>query len=72
MVYMCQLTKAVHLLEDFIAQDPASNLCESIVQNLTCLYDVQSSAGAEKKAHLMKLVAQYGSDSFDHTVLKRN
>lgn len=72
LVYMCRLTKAIHLLEDTIARDPANNLSEVIVQNLSCLYDLQSNSGGEKKANLMKLVAQYGSDSFDHSQLKRN
>lgn len=72
LVYMCKLTQAIHLLEDIIGNDPVSNLSEVIVQNLICLYELHSNSGAEKKTFLMKLVAQYGSDSFDHTQLKRN
>ena len=71
LVYECQLTKAIHLLEDFIASDPSQHLTEIIVHTLTNLYDLHSIAGAEKKARLIQLVAEYGSDSFDHSMIKK-
>merc|ERR1712110_1062897 len=58
LVYECQLTKAIHLLEDFIAVDPSRHLTEIIVHTLSNLYDLHSISGAKKKAHLIQLVAE--------------
>lgn len=73
-LYLCQLPKAIQLLEESIASNPIIYLQEIIVLNLTILYDIQLDPDSAniKKANLMKLVAQYASDSFDHSLFKKN
>ncbi len=66
----CDLSRAVSSLEDLIRKDPEKNLNETFVFNLCTLYDLKSDNSQEKKKQIMALVAKFGSDSFDFSVLK--
>jgi len=72
LLYTCELGKAITVLEELIKKDPEKNLNETVVFNLCTLYDLKSDSSTEKKRNLMNLVAKFGSDSFDLSVLKLN
>ncbi len=70
LLYKCEMTEATNILEEIIKRDPERNLHETIVFNLCTLYDLASDNSTEKKKSIMNLVAKFGSDSFDFSVLK--
>jgi lipoprotein NlpI len=70
LLYKCDMTGATNMLEEIIRRDPERNLNETIVFNLCTLYDLKSDNSTEKKKSIMNLVAKFGSDSFDFSVLK--
>ncbi len=72
LLYKCELSRAIAVLEELIRKDPERNLHETVVFNLCTLYDLKSDTSTDKKRGIMNLVAKFGSDSFDLTVLKLN
>jgi tetratricopeptide (TPR) repeat protein len=72
LLYSCELTHAITLLENLIKQNPELNLREPIVFNLCTLYDLKSENSQEKKKYILNLVTKFASDSFDFSVLKLN
>jgi len=70
LLYTCDLTQAISLLEDLIHQDPERNLNETVVFNLCTLYDLKSDSSIEKKKALMTLIGKHGSETFDMSNLK--
>jgi lipoprotein NlpI len=72
LLYTCDLTGAINLLEELIRKDPEHNLNETVVFNLCTLFDLKSDNSAEKKKGIMNLVGKFASDSFDFSVFKLN
>jgi tetratricopeptide (TPR) repeat protein len=70
LLYTCDLSRAVSTLEDVIRRNPELNLNETLVFNLSTLYDLQSDNSQEKKKVIMSLASKFASDSFDFSVLK--
>lgn len=63
-LYMCELTKAIETLEDFIRQDPSKTLEETLVYNLCTLYDLESTESNEKKMVISSLAHRFRGDDF--------
>ena len=50
--------------------NPQRNLHETVVFNLSTLYDLHSEGSAAKKRALGDLVERYGGETFAHSMLK--
>jgi tetratricopeptide (TPR) repeat protein len=68
-LYTNNIIEAVTALEDYIVQDPCSNLDETLVANLCTLYELSSTRPKVKKTVIQQIVDKYGPDDFDKTVI---
>ncbi|KAF5889574.1 trafficking protein particle complex subunit 12 [Clarias magur] len=57
-------------LESLVQQDPALYLHESVLFNLTTMYELESSRSTQKKQALLEAVAGREGDSFNTQCLK--
>ncbi|KAG2374966.1 hypothetical protein C9374_010340 [Naegleria lovaniensis] len=69
-LYMCELTKAIETLEEFIRQDPSRTLEETLVHNLCILYDLESTESNEKKMVISSLAHRFRGDDFVNWMIK--
>ncbi|XP_013926131.1 PREDICTED: trafficking protein particle complex subunit 12-like [Thamnophis sirtalis] len=69
-LYLGRLKDSLHQLEGMVQQDPKHYLHESVLFNLTTMYELESSRSMQKKQALLEAVAVKEGDSFNTQCLK--
>ncbi|KAM7376473.1 hypothetical protein PAMP_006204 [Pampus punctatissimus] len=70
LLYLGRLKESLGQLEGLVQQDPAHYLHESVLFNLTTMYELESSRSTQKKQVLLESVACREGDSFNTQCLK--
>lgn len=70
LLYLGKLKDSLQQLEAMVQQDPGQPLHESVLFNLTTMYELESSRSAQKKQSLLEAVAVKEGDSFNTQCLK--
>uniref|UniRef100_A0A8C8WE72 Trafficking protein particle complex subunit 12 n=1 Tax=Panthera leo TaxID=9689 RepID=A0A8C8WE72_PANLE len=70
LLYLGRLKDSLRQLEAMVQQDPTHYLHESVLFNLTTMYELESSRSAQKKQALLEAVASKEGDSFNTQCLK--
>uniref|UniRef100_A0A4W5P4K0 Trafficking protein particle complex subunit 12 n=1 Tax=Hucho hucho TaxID=62062 RepID=A0A4W5P4K0_9TELE len=70
LLYLGRLKESLRQLEGLVQQDPALYLHESVLFNLTTMYELESSRSTQKKQALLESVACREGDSFNTQCLK--
>ncbi|KAI5618831.1 trafficking protein particle complex subunit 12 isoform X1 [Silurus asotus] len=70
LLYLGRLKESLGQLESLVQQDPAFYLHESVLFNLTTMYELESSRSTQKKQALLEAVARREGDSFNTQCLK--
>lgn len=70
LLYLGRLKESLGQLESLVQQDPAFYLHESVLFNLTTMYELESSRSTQKKQALLEAVAGREGDSFNAQCLK--
>ncbi|KAK3537738.1 hypothetical protein QTP70_017874, partial [Hemibagrus guttatus] len=70
LLYLGRLKESLSQLESLVQQDPALYLHESVLFNLTTMYELESSRSTQKKQALLEAVAGREGDSFNTQCLK--
>uniref|UniRef100_A0A3B4F3J7 Trafficking protein particle complex subunit 12 n=1 Tax=Pundamilia nyererei TaxID=303518 RepID=A0A3B4F3J7_9CICH len=70
LLYLGRLKESLGQLEGLVQQDPAQYLHESVLFNLTTMYELESSRSTQKKQALLEAVACREGDSFNTQCLK--
>ncbi|XP_068457695.1 trafficking protein particle complex subunit 12 [Clinocottus analis] len=70
LLYLGRLKESLGQLEGLVQQDPALYLHESVLFNLTTMYELESSRSTQKKQTLLEAVAGREGDSFNAQCLK--
>nr|XP_046269919.1 trafficking protein particle complex subunit 12 isoform X2 [Scatophagus argus]XP_046269920.1 trafficking protein particle complex subunit 12 isoform X2 [Scatophagus argus]XP_046269922.1 trafficking protein particle complex subunit 12 isoform X2 [Scatophagus argus]XP_046269923.1 trafficking protein particle complex subunit 12 isoform X2 [Scatophagus argus] len=70
LLYLGRLKESLGQLEGLVQQDPALYLHESVLFNLTTMYELESSRSNQKKQALLEAVACREGDSFNTQCLK--
>uniref|UniRef100_A0A1A8J0A1 Trafficking protein particle complex subunit 12 n=1 Tax=Nothobranchius kuhntae TaxID=321403 RepID=A0A1A8J0A1_NOTKU len=70
LLYLGRLKESLGQLEGLVQQDPALYLHESVLFNLTTMYELESSRSTQKKQALLEAVACWEGDSFNTQCLK--
>ncbi|XP_066531061.1 trafficking protein particle complex subunit 12 [Hoplias malabaricus] len=70
LLYLGRLKESLGQLESLVQQDPALYLHESVLFNLTTMYELESSRSTQKKQSLLEAVACREGDSFNTQCLK--
>ncbi|XP_012674966.2 trafficking protein particle complex subunit 12 [Clupea harengus] len=70
LLYLGRLKESLRQLESMVQQDPALYLHESVLFNLTTMYELESSRSTQKKQALLEAVACREGDSFNTQCLK--
>lgn len=70
LLYLGRLKESLGQLEGLVQQDPALYLHESVLFNLTTMYELESSSSTQKKRALLEAVACREGDSFNTQCLK--
>ncbi|XP_056282368.1 trafficking protein particle complex subunit 12 isoform X2 [Pseudoliparis swirei] len=70
LLYLGRLKESLGQLEGLVQQDPALYLHESVLFNLTTMYELESSRSTQKKQALLEAVACHEGDSFNTQCLK--
>ncbi|KAG7248872.1 hypothetical protein CRUP_012012, partial [Coryphaenoides rupestris] len=70
LLYLGRLKESLGQLEGLVQQDPAQYLHESVLFNLTTMYELESSRSNQKKQALLEAVACREGDSFNTLCLK--
>ncbi|XP_024914068.1 LOW QUALITY PROTEIN: trafficking protein particle complex subunit 12 [Cynoglossus semilaevis] len=70
LLYLGHLKESLGQLEGLVKQDPALYLHESVLFNLTSMYELESSRSTQKKQALLEAVACREGDSFNTQCLK--
>lgn len=70
LLYLGRLKESLGQLESLVQQDPALYLHESVLFNLTTMYELESSRSTQKKQALLEAVAGREGDSFNAQCLK--
>ncbi|XP_077587766.1 trafficking protein particle complex subunit 12 [Stigmatopora nigra] len=70
LLYLGRLKESLSKLEGLVQQDPALYLHESVLFNLTTMYELESSRSTQKKQALLEAVACREGDSFNTQCLK--
>ncbi|XP_034287916.1 trafficking protein particle complex subunit 12 [Pantherophis guttatus] len=70
LLYLGKLKDSLHQLEGMVQQDPKHYLHESVLFNLTTMYELESSRSMQKKQALLEAVAVKEGDSFNTQCLK--
>ncbi|XP_006626461.1 trafficking protein particle complex subunit 12 [Lepisosteus oculatus] len=70
LLYLGKLKDSLKQLEGLVQQDPAHYLHESVLFNLTTMYELESSRSMQKKQALLESVACREGDSFNTQCLK--
>ncbi|XP_022369262.1 trafficking protein particle complex subunit 12 [Enhydra lutris kenyoni] len=70
LLYLGKLKDSLRQLEAMVQQDPKHYLHESVLFNLTTMYELESSRSTQKKQALLEAVAGKEGDSFNTQCLK--
>ncbi|XP_028995639.1 trafficking protein particle complex subunit 12 isoform X2 [Betta splendens] len=70
LLYLGHLKESLGQLEGLVQKDPALYLHESVLFNLTTMYELESSRSTQKKQALLEAVACWEGDSFNTQCLK--
>lgn len=70
LLYLGRLKESLGQLEGLVQQDPTQYLHESVLFNLTTMYELESSRSTQKKQALLEAVACREGDSFNTQCLK--
>lgn len=70
LLYLGRLKESLGQLEGLVQQDPALYLHESVLFNLTTMYELESSRSTQKKQALLESVSCREGDSFNTQCLK--
>ncbi|XP_028652746.2 trafficking protein particle complex subunit 12 isoform X1 [Erpetoichthys calabaricus] len=70
LLYLGKLKESLKQLESLVQQDPSHYLHESVLFNLTTMYELESSRSMQKKQALLESVACREGDSFNIQCLK--
>uniref|UniRef100_A0A8C2YJM1 Trafficking protein particle complex subunit 12 n=2 Tax=Chinchilla lanigera TaxID=34839 RepID=A0A8C2YJM1_CHILA len=70
LLYLGKLKDSLRQLEAMVRQDPRQYLHESVLFNLTTMYELESSRSMQKKQSLLEAVASKEGDSFNTQCLK--
>ncbi|XP_010627402.1 trafficking protein particle complex subunit 12 isoform X2 [Fukomys damarensis] len=70
LLYLGRLKDSLRQLEAMVRQDPRHYLHESVLFNLTTMYELESSRSVQKKQSLLEAVASKEGDSFNTQCLK--
>ncbi|XP_072354787.1 trafficking protein particle complex subunit 12 isoform X2 [Scyliorhinus torazame] len=70
LLYLGKLKDSLRQLEGLVQQDPKHYLHESVLFNLTTMYELESSRSMQKKQSLLESVACREGDSFNIQCLK--
>ncbi|NXC39178.1 TPC12 protein, partial [Penelope pileata] len=70
LLYLGRLKDSLRQLEGMVQQDPKHYLHESVLFNLTTMYELESSRSMQKKQALLEAVAVKEGDSFNTQCLK--
>uniref|UniRef100_A0A673VA17 Trafficking protein particle complex subunit 12 n=1 Tax=Suricata suricatta TaxID=37032 RepID=A0A673VA17_SURSU len=70
LLYLGRLKDSLRQLEAMVQRDPTHYLHESVLFNLTTMYELESSRSAQKKQALLEAVASKEGDSFNTQCLK--
>ncbi|KAK9411276.1 trafficking protein particle complex subunit 12 [Crotalus adamanteus] len=70
LLYLGKLKDSLRQLEGIVQQDPKHYLHESVLFNLTTMYELESSRSMQKKQALLEAVAVKEGDSFNTQCLK--
>ncbi|XP_053141928.1 trafficking protein particle complex subunit 12 isoform X2 [Hemicordylus capensis] len=70
LLYLGKLKDSLRQLEGMVQQDPKHYLHESVLFNLTTMYELESSRSMQKKQALLEAVAVKEGDSFNTLCLK--
>ncbi|CAG12451.1 unnamed protein product, partial [Tetraodon nigroviridis] len=70
LLYLGRLKESLGQLEGLVQQDPSLYLHESVLFNLTTMYELESSRSTQKKQALLEAVACREGDSFNTQCLK--
>ncbi|XP_004868391.1 trafficking protein particle complex subunit 12 isoform X1 [Heterocephalus glaber] len=70
LLYLGKLKDSLRQLEAMVRQDPRHYLHESVLFNLTTMYELESSRSMQKKQSLLEAVANKEGDSFNTQCLK--
>ncbi|XP_072490416.1 trafficking protein particle complex subunit 12 [Notamacropus eugenii] len=70
LLYLGKLKDSLRQLEEMVQQDPKHYLHESVLFNLTTMYELESSRSMQKKQSLLEAVAVKEGDSFNTQCLK--
>lgn len=70
LLYLGKLKESLRQLEAMVQQAPQQYLHESVLFNLTTMYELESSRSAQKKQSLLEAVAGKEGDSFNTQCLK--
>uniref|UniRef100_A0A674N2C8 Trafficking protein particle complex subunit 12 n=1 Tax=Takifugu rubripes TaxID=31033 RepID=A0A674N2C8_TAKRU len=70
LLYLGHLKESLGQLEGLVQQDPSLYLHESVLFNLTTMYELESSRSTQKKQALLEAVACREGDSFNTQCLK--
>lgn len=70
LLYLGRLKESLGQLEGLVQQNPAQYLHESVLFNLTTMYELESSRSTQKKQALLEAVAGREGDSFNTQCLK--
>uniref|UniRef100_A0A8C0ZB92 Trafficking protein particle complex subunit 12 n=1 Tax=Cyanistes caeruleus TaxID=156563 RepID=A0A8C0ZB92_CYACU len=70
LLYLGKLKDSLRQLEGMVQQDPQHYLHESVLFNLTTMYELESSRSMQKKQALLEAVAIKEGDSFNTQCLK--
>lgn len=71
-LYLGNLRQAITTLENLLKVDPEHFLSETLIFNLSTMYELESEQHLEKKKHLMKLAAAHFGDHFNVESLKNS
>jgi tetratricopeptide (TPR) repeat protein len=70
LLYSRNLVQAITSLEEFIRSDPHKTLDETLVYNLSTLYDLESENSGNKKKVIMMMINRFAGDDFPTSALK--
>ena len=65
LLYTGQLKTAVQLLENAVARNPVKSLQESVLLNMSTLYELHTTHCKQSKLHLLRQLNRYKGDSVD-------
>ncbi|XP_042536793.1 trafficking protein particle complex subunit 12 [Dipodomys spectabilis] len=70
LLYLGKLKESLRQLETMVQREPGQRLHESVLFNLTTMYELESSRSMQKKQSLLEAVASKEGDSFNTQCLK--